>query len=190
MVEWVFWVFALALVGSSLGVVFSSRPVLSVLLLIKCFVCASVLWMLLGAEFLSLALIFVYVGAVMTLFLFVVMMLNQVSIKAAKRRWLFGGVSAVLCIGLLIGLYVYLPEGGFMMKAALNASESNTDQIAAVLYTDHLLAFEWVAMILLVAMVAAIALTFKGTARGTKAQKASAQMAVSAKDRLRLVDGK
>ena len=85
---------------------------------------------------------------------------------------------------------MYLPMHGDMMVPVQASPESNTAHIASLLYTEHVLAFEWVALILLVAMVAAIALTFKGRLSGTKAQSARAQMAVRPEKRMRLVEGK
>jgi NADH-quinone oxidoreductase subunit J len=186
-----FYVFATALIGAALGVVFSRNPVHSVMFLVLTFFQAAVLWLMAEAEFLAIILILVYVGAVMVLFLFVIMML-EVDVESAKRgltRYApFAIVIALIMVvelvqliwlkstaGVSPGLFVPNPEG-----------YDNTKALGAILYTEHVYAFEIAAVILLVAIVAAITLTMRKRP-GLKLQNISAQVAVRAKDRVRLV---
>jgi len=151
-----------------------------------------VLWLLIEVEFLALVLVLVYVGAVMVLFLFVVMMLD-INVEQQK-----GSFARYLPLGLLIaGLMVTeliqviwlrgtsgAPTGGF---AATPEGYSNTKALGSVLYTEHVYAFEIAAVILLLAIVAAITLTMRKRP-GLKVQNIAAQVAVKAKDRVRIVN--
>ncbi len=186
-----FYVFALATLGAAAGVVFSRNPVHSVMFLVLTFFQSALLWLLAEAEFLAIVLVLVYVGAVMVLFLFVVMMLD-VNIEAAKR-----GLTryAPLVIGIALLMVIELVQliwlrsqgvagtGGF---AATPEGYSNTKALGAVLYTEHVYAFEIAAVILLLAIVAAITLTMRKRP-GLKVQDIAAQVAVRAKDRIRVV---
>ena len=186
-----FYVFAAVMFGAALGVVFSRNPVHSVMLLVLTFFNAAILWLMAEAEFLAIVLVLVYVGAVMVLFLFVVMMLD-VNVEAAKR-----GVSryAPLGIGIALLMVVELVQviwlrsrinettGGFM---ATPEGYNNTKALGSVLYTEHVYAFEIAAVILLLAIVAAITLTMRKRP-GLKVQDIGAQVAVRAKDRIRVV---
>ncbi len=162
-----FYLFAGICVASAVMVVTSRNPVHSVLFLILAFVNASGLFMLLGAEFLAMILIVVYVGAVAVLFLFVIMMLD-VDFAELRR-----GASQYLPIGLLIGA-VFLAElllvaGGYVMNPALTkaitspipGNVSNTEALGLVLYTKYIHYFQLSGMILLVAMIGAIVLTLR-----------------------------
>lgn len=182
-----FWLAASGILGSALVVVMSKKPVVGVLALIACFVQAAILWLMLGAEFLSMGLIFVYVGAVMTLFLFVVMMLNQNFVDPMKNRARVLMLGFMAFVFLAYGLLrVSLPESTTI--AIQTQAEPNVDLIGHMLYTKYLLSFEITAMILLVAMLAAIALVFRGQKSSNKHQKISQQVQVNAKDRITLKD--
>ena len=186
-----FYFFASVMFAAALGVVFSRNPVHSVMLLVLTFFNAAILWLMAEAEFLAIVLVLVYVGAVMVLFLFVVMMLD-VDVEAAKR-----GVTryAPLGIGVALLMVVELIQviwlrgriaeavGGFMPTPE---GYSNTKALGAVLYTEHVYAFEIAAVILLLAIVAAITLTMRKRP-GLKVQNIAAQVAVRAKDRVRIV---
>jgi len=187
----VFFVFAAALLGSAGMVVISRNPVRALLFLVVAFVCSAVLWMLLQAEFLSLLLIFVYVGAVMTLFLFVVMMLNidLAVIKEGFVRYLPFGL---LVMAFLVGMMLLVLSGdqfglGSVLADTHDASYSNVAVLGKELFTDYLYEFEIAGLILLVAMVAAISLAFYGRRSGTKAQKVSEQLEANKASGLRVV---
>ena len=185
-----FWVFAGVLVGAAIGVITSRNPVYSALYLVLAFVQSAALWLLLEAEFLAVVLVLVYVGAVMVLFLFVVMMLdiNVEEMREGFTRYVWLG--AVVALGVIAEVaYVlrYRSEGrGFdTVPASFPADYSNTTELGAVLYTEHIYAFEIAAIILLVAIVAAISLTMRKRP-GLKVQDIAAQVAVRSEDRVRL----
>ena len=181
--QMIFYFFAIAQVIASLVVITSKYPVNSVLGLVAAFVCAAVLWIIQGAEFLGLALIFVYVGAIMTLFLFVVMMLNQARTPAAKIHYKYIVCGVVLFVLMLVALiYSGLPEVN-VSQAIL--SQHNTHDLGEILYTKYIFEFELAAFVLLVGMVAAIAITFRGKRAGNKAVNVEEQLKVTAKDRLK-----
>ncbi len=186
-----FYAFAAVMFVAALGVVFSRNPVHSVMLLVLTFFQAAVLWLMAEAEFLAIVLVLVYVGAVMVLFLFVVMMLD-VDVEAAKRgvsRYApFGIALALLMVVELIQVIWLRSREGDVASgfAATPEGYSNTEALGAVLYTEHVYAFEIAAVILLLAIVAAITLTMRKRP-GLKVQDISAQVAVRAKDRVRVV---
>lgn len=181
-----FWIVASGILISATSVVTTKKPVIGVLSLIACFVLGSILWLFLGAEFLSMGLIFVYVGAVMTLFLFVVMMLNQNEVDELKNR------NKILALGFL--LFVFLAYGLLRVSVpekvmlVLKANEPNVNILGKVLYTKYLLSFEITAVILLVAMLAAITLVFRGQKQQNKHQNVREQVNVEASDRVELKD--
>lgn len=182
-----FWLVASGILGSALMVVTTKRPVTGVLALIACFVQAAILWLLIGAEFLSMGLIFVYVGAVMTLFLFVVMMLNQNQVDNMKNQ------AQVLVLGFMVFVFMLYGLSKAAMPHTVNltlsaTTEPNVNLIGKSLYTKYMLSFEITAMILLVAMLAAITLVFRGRKAANRHQKISEQVAVQAKDRFEMVD--
>ncbi|MBT8138022.1 MAG: NADH-quinone oxidoreductase subunit J [Gammaproteobacteria bacterium] len=185
----VFYLFATILVAAAIGVISFRNPVYAALCLVLAFVTSSVLWILIEAEFLGIVLVLVYVGAVMVLFLFVVMMLdiNTEQMREGFTRYApLGGLVAFIVVA-EIGYVLLARTGPAPEKVALPGSGySNTEELGKVLYTDHVYAFELAAMILLVAIVAAIALTMRKRA-GVKAQNISEQVATSAKDRIRMV---
>jgi NADH-quinone oxidoreductase subunit J len=186
----VFYLFTIILLASAVMVVFSRNPVRSILFLVLAFFCSSILWMLLQAEFLSLVLIFVYVGAVMTLFLFVVMMLNidLAPLKEGFVRYLpFGLFILVVMVGVMLYVINSKQFTSVTMVAAHGPTYNNTAAIGVELFTHYLYEFEIAGLILLVAMVAAISLAFYGRKAGTKAQKISKQLQAQKATSLRIV---
>lgn len=187
----IFYIFAAIAVGSAISVISTRNPVRSVLSLVITFFSMSVIWMLLRAEFLSLTLLLVYVGAVMTLFLFVVMMINidkESEKKGLVHYWLVGGAVLVLVTGLLVinvGPYHF---GLMQMPAPAPepADYSNTHAVGSLLFTQYVYAFEVAGALLLVAMIAAITLAHRAP-RKRKIQIPAEQVAVRAEDRVRLI---
>ncbi len=190
----IFYVFAGLTVISALMVITQNNPVRCVLFLVLAFFSSSILWILVNAEFLALILILVYVGAVMTLFLFVVMMLN-IDIESMRTHFLrylpFGLILVALLVGLLM---VALPKDIFssgvepaVIKAqgALTHQLSDTEALGMVLYTDYVFAFEMAAVILLVAIIAAITLVHRGPIR-SKRQNIVSQIMTRREDRVTL----
>ena len=183
----VFYVFAALLLLSATLVITVRNPVRAVLSLVLTFFCAAVLWLLTTAEFLAIALVLVYVGAVMVLFLFVVMMLDVefAAVKQGFIRYLPVGLTAAAIVGVLIWRLV--SEGAFAPAGeAIASDKSNIEVLGALLYTEYFYAFELAALVLLVALIAAVALTFRGT-RMRKIQDVGRQVAVSKEERLRVV---
>ncbi len=187
-----FYFFAGVLLAAAVGVITARNPVYSALLLVLAFFNSAVLWMLLEAEFLALILILVYVGAVMVLFLFVVMMLdiNTAGMRRGFARYLplAGLVVAAMIVQLVIVLTA--DDFGAQMMADLErypADYSNTEELGRVLYTVYVYPFEIAAVILLVAIVAAISLTLRRR-EGTRHQNVHRQVGTRSQDRLRVVD--
>jgi NADH-quinone oxidoreductase subunit J len=185
-----FYLFSAVLIGAAIGVIASRNPVYSALYLVLAFVQSAALWLLLEAEFLAVVLILVYVGAVMVLFLFVVMMLdiNVEEMREGFTRYLWVGL--VVAAGVVAEVWyvlTYRSEGlGFVsVPEPLPPDYSSAEELGAVLYTEHIYAFEIAAIILLVAIVAAITLTMRKRP-GLKVQDISAQVAVRREDRVRL----
>ncbi len=201
----IFYVFSALAVASALMVVTQNNPVRCVLFLVLTFFASSVLWMLQGAEFLALILILVYVGAVMTLFLFVVMMLN-IDVELRKTHFMRYLPYGLIIVALLVGLLmVALPQSGFHAGDEISSTSelvgsqfveaqpqnspeilSNTEQVGMVLYTDYILAFELAALLLLVAIIAAVTLTQRHLIR-SKRQNIKKQLMTDRDDRVRLV---
>ena len=187
-----FYVFGAILVLTALGVVTARNPVHCALFLVAAFLNSAVIWLLLQAEFLALTLIVVYVGAVMVLWLFVVMMLD-VDVEKLRQgftRYAPLGALIALVVAVQIGLVVHVRKLGLDDTAAAVADRpagySNTLELGHLLYTQYLYPFEIAAVILLVAIVAAITLTMRDRP-GQKVQDIGKQVAVRAKDRVRLV---
>ncbi|TLY84671.1 MAG: NADH-quinone oxidoreductase subunit J [Gammaproteobacteria bacterium] len=192
LIEALFYVFGAILVAASLAVITARNPVYSALALVMCFVTSAAIWLLLEAEFLAVVLVLVYVGAVMVLFLFVVMMLdiNLAELRQGFTRfaWL-GWLTALAVIVEIVG--VVWARGGLGIDASRGAlpapaGYSNTLELGRVLYTRYAYPLELAAMLLLVAIVAAIALTMRHRA-GLKYQDVSRQVAVRREERLRIV---
>jgi len=191
LVEALFYAFSLVLIAAALGVVVTRNPVHSALCLVLCFFSSAAIWLLIEAEFLAIVLVLVYVGAVMVLFLFVVMMLD-VNVEEVKRgftryAWL-GWLVAFVVIAQIVGVVWFRglgidATGG---TAPLPAGYSNTRELGSILYTQYVYPFELAAVLLLVAIVAAISLTMRRRP-GLKGQDIAAQVAVRRDDRVRLV---
>jgi len=185
----IFYIFAGMTVISSAALVLQNNPMKSVLLLVFSFICSAVLWLLLQTEFLALILILVYVGAVMTLFLFVIMMLH-IDTELMRRPLLRYIPLAVLIMALLLGfLWQVKPAHWMSVFSPLDQpsqSISNTELLGSVLYTDYVLAFELAAVILLVAMVAAVTLVQRQRYQ-SKHQSVVQQIMTKKNQRLRLV---
>ena len=183
----VFYLFAAILVFAALRVISVKSPVHAALWLVLSFFTAAGIWLLLGAEFLAIALVLVYVGAVMVLFLFVVMMLdvNFEEMRRHFRSYLPVG-AAVGGLVLLEMVLVILSGTKSAGSAAAPATGSNTKALGRLLYVDYVYPFELAAVLLLVAIVAAIALTYRRR-RETKIQDVAEQVKVRREDRVRLV---
>jgi NADH-quinone oxidoreductase subunit J len=186
-----FYAFATLAIASAIGVISVRNPVQAALLLVLTFFSVACTWILAGAEFLGIALILVYVGAVMVLFLFVVMMLDidVAPLREGFVRYLPIGLLVAIVmlveICLLIGVKV-LTQTPLAPDAAAAADISNTTWLARALFTQFLLPFEVAAVILTIAVVAAVMLTLRRRG-GVKHQNPAAQARVRASDRLRMV---
>ena len=190
-VNLLFYVFGAILVISALGVITARNPVHCALFLVSAFLNSAVIWLLLEAEFLAITLVVVYVGAVMVLWLFVVMMMD---VDVEKLRQGFtryapvGGLVALVVVA-QIATVVYVRKLGLedtVLATPKPAGYSNTAELGQLLYTQYLWPFEIAAVILLVAIVAAITLTMRRRP-GQKVQDVAKQVAVRAKDRIRVV---
>lgn len=186
-----FYFFAALLLAAGAGVVTMRNPVHCALLLVVSFVAASALWLLLGAEFLAIVLVLVYVGAVMVLFLFVVMMLDINFDRLREGFWRYLPVGLVVAAGLGLQMYLVANSGLFSLQAhpapkSYAAGESNTGELGKVLYTDYLIAFEAAAVVLLVAIIAAIVLTLRRR-KETKALDPAVQVAAEPAQRVRVL---
>ncbi|ADL56132.1 NADH-quinone oxidoreductase subunit J [Gallionella capsiferriformans] len=188
----VFYLFATITVLAGVGVVVARNPVHAALFLVLAFCSAAGIWMLLEAEFLAITLILVYVGAVMVLFLFVVMMLDINLVKLREGFWRWFPFGALLA-GLMVFEMVWVlgsRQTADVSKAIVHAADySNTKELGRLIYTQYVYPFEIAAVILLVAMVAAIALTLRRRA-GVKSQNVADQVKVKKADRLRIVSMK
>ena len=186
-----FYAYAAVMLFAAFRVITVKNPVHAVLFLVLTFVCSSALWLLLEAEFLAIALVLVYVGAVMVLFLFVVMMLdiNVASMREGFIRNLW--VAALIGVAVVVQMIMVLGPQNFGLDEIAAPERhgpeySNTQELGAALYTEYLYPLEIAAVILLVAIVAAIVLTMrKGV--DNKYQNPSEQVRVRKQDRLRIV---
>lgn len=188
--SFLFWVFASMTIVAAIRVVTARNPVHSALYLVLTFVTSACIWMLLQAEFLAITLILVYVGAVMVLFLFVVMMLDLNLDQMRQGFWrnlpvaLFIAVVIILELSFVL-LYTFSGVSGDMAPP-LPADYSNTKALGALLYTEYFYPFEIAAVILLVAIIAAIALTLRER-KDTRTNDASVAVKTRAADRLRII---
>ena len=165
-----FYFFSTIAVFASIMVIVSRNTVYSVFFLILVFISISILFIMIGAEFLGMIMLIVYVGAVAVLFLFVVMMLNitEQLTKRSSRRGLINNISVGSIVGVIIFLELLVVVGGWKYKGTfvplsatnLNLDISNTHALGNILYTDYIHLFQISGMILLVAMIGAITLTF------------------------------
>jgi NADH-quinone oxidoreductase subunit J len=185
-----FYAFAAILIFAALRVVTTRNPVHAALWLVLSFFSAAGVWLLLQAEFLAIALVLVYVGAVMVLFLFVVMMLD-INFEVLRQHF-----RSYLPIAAAVGALVLFEMALVIIDSAIGRTAtapapptgSNTSALGKLLYVDYVYPFEIAAVVLLVAIVAAIALTQRGDARHRKHQDPSWQVKVRRQDRVRLVD--
>ena len=186
-----FYGFAGLLVVSALRVITARNPVHAALFLVLAFFCASGIWMLLKAEFLSLALILVYVGAVMVLFLFVVMMLD-LDLEHLRRDF-----KKFLPIAFLMGAVIVLELSIVIIRSFIGtnapvqlmpeeAMASNTQALGMLIFGDYVYAFEVAGVILLVAIIAAVALTLRNR-KDSKSQSIHDQVNVVAAERMKIV---
>ena len=164
-----FYFFSSIAVFSAIMVTISRNTVYSVFFLILVFVTVSILFIMIGAEFLGMIMLIVYVGAVAVLFLFVVMMLNvteQITKRSLVRKGLINNISVGSIVGIIIFLELLVVVGGWKYKgdfvsiSSLNLELSNTHALGNVLYTEYIHLFQIAGMILLIAMIGAITLTF------------------------------
>jgi NADH-quinone oxidoreductase subunit J len=191
-----FYFFALILIFAASRVITVKNPVHAALFLVLAFFSSAAIWLLLQAEFLALALILVYVGAVMVLFLFVVMMLdiNFTVLREGFVRYFpvatLVGIIILVEMVLVVRVWKNPPEPTIsttvVTTVATTVEQSNTQILGKALYTDYVYPFEVAAVILLVAMIAAIALTMRP--RRQKYQKPEHQVSVRRNERVRLVN--
>ena len=192
--SFLFYLFAAVMLFSALRVITASNPVHAVLFLVLAFFNAAGLWLLLQAEFLAIALIMVYVGAVMVLFLFVVMMLDINIERIRQGFWrhlplgaTVGGIMVIEMTTVLTGMYFGLDNfPAHLADAAATAEGSNTKALARILFTDYVYPFELASVILLVAIIAAVMLTLRER-KDTKGMRPADQIAIKRSDRVRLV---
>jgi NADH-quinone oxidoreductase subunit J len=186
--QFLFWLFGGVLLASSALVVLVRNPVHAALFLVVAFFNAAALWMLMSAEFLAITLVLVYVGAVMVLFLFVVMMLDiniDILREGFWKHLPLAGIVGLLMAGEMVAL-LYRGASGDAQPAVTAAGYSNTKELGRVLYTDYVFPFEIAAVILLVAIVAAIAITLRER-KETKYQDTRTQLAARPGERLKIV---
>jgi len=189
--KFLFYVFALILIFAAVRVITVRNSVHAALFLVLAFFTSAALWLLIEAEFLAITLVLVYVGAVMVLFLFVVMMLdiNAQPMREGFIKYL--PVGATVAVIIVIEMALVLGSGYFSSEpyslVSRAADYSNTKELGSVLYTFYVYPFEIASVILLVAIIAAISLTLRRR-EGVKSQNPSQQVRVSRDDRVRLVN--
>ena len=189
--EIVFYFFAAILILAALGVITARNPVHAALLLVLAFFTSAAIWLQLQAEFLAIALVLVYVGAVMVLFLFVVMMLDINLARLREGFWNYLPLGALVAL-LLVAEMVIVLGGRFAgfsdmpAPAPLPAGYSNTKELGRLVYTEYVYPFEIAAVILLVAIISAIALTLRRRKQSKYIDPAT-QIAVRRRDRVRIV---
>jgi NADH-quinone oxidoreductase subunit J len=189
--DFVFFVLSLVLIASGLSVITSRNPVTAALSLVLAFFNAAGIWLLLQAEFLAIALVLVYVGAVMVLFLFVVMMLDINLDKLREGFWDYLPISGFIGILMMVEMVMVFKTKQFNLPTLSETlpNASNTELIGNTLYSDYVLPFELASVVLLIAIVSAIALTLRDRKDSKKTNPAD-QIAVKRKDRVRLVQMK
>ena len=187
----IYYIFAVLLVISACMVISVRNPVHAALFLILSFFCSAAIWLILGAEFLAIALVLVYVGAVMVLFLFVVMMLdiNVATLREGFSRFLSVGALVALLMLVAMGLIV---GGGLLPEAGVGAAQGeagvgNTRLLGRALFTEYIYPFEVAGAILLVAIIAAIGLTMRKP-RARRTPKPDQQLGARREQRVRLVN--
>ncbi|MBE2295206.1 MAG: NADH-quinone oxidoreductase subunit J [Phycisphaerales bacterium] len=189
--KFLFYVFALILVFAAVRVITVRNSVHAALFLVLAFFTSAALWLLIEAEFLAITLVLVYVGAVMVLFLFVVMMLdlNVDPVREGFIKYLPVGATVALLIVIEMSMVVgsnYFSSGQYSLISHA-ADYSNTKELGSVLYTFYVYPFEIASVVLLVAIIAAISLTMRRR-KGTKSQDPAQQVRVSSREgRVRVV---
>jgi NADH-quinone oxidoreductase subunit J len=186
--DYVFYVLAGILVLAGLRVITARNPVHAALYLVLAFFTAAGIWLLLEAEFLAIVLVLVYVGAVMVLFLFVVMMLD-INLEQLRKGFWDAIIPALIVGGLIFAEMVLILGGkqfGAIEPVKHGADYSNTAELGRLLYTDYVFPFEIASVVLLVAIVAAIALTLRRRTN-TKHNDPAKQVQVKRADRIRMV---
>jgi len=186
-----FYLFGLVAVYAGLRVVTARNPVHAALHLVLAFFTTAAIWMLLKAEFLAIALVLVYVGAVMVLFIFVVMMVDIDIDKLREGFWTHLPLAAGIGIVIVLEMAFVLLKTFIIPESAANAlpipaGSSNTRELGKLIFTDYVYAFEVAAAVLLVAIIAAVALTMR-TRKDTKGQDPNKQVLVKRGDRVRMV---
>jgi NADH-quinone oxidoreductase subunit J len=187
----IFYLLSAVLIFAALRVITTRNPVHAALFLVLSFFNMAGIWLLLQAEFLGIALVLVYVGAVMVLFLFVVMMLDIDIAKLRAGFWSYLPLAATISVVVVLEMVLVLAGGYFGTAQMPNPPSvpvdySNTKELGRLIYTDYVYPFEIASVILLVAIIAAIALTLRRR-KGTKKQDVARQLAVRKADRVRLV---
>ena len=185
----VFYAFAAILLGAGLAVITARNPVHAAMFLVLAFFTASAIWLLLRAEFLAITLLLVYVGAVMVLFLFVVMMLD-INIERMREGFWKNLPLAIVVGGVMMAEMAAVLWGRTFGVAPTpvprSADYSNTRELGRLIYTDYAYAFEIAAVVLLVAIIAAIALTLRQR-KDSRHMDPADQVRVKARDRLRII---
>ena len=189
--RFIFYCLAAILIFAAARVITVRNPVYAALHLVLAFFTCAGLWLLLEAEFLAITLVLVYVGAVMVLFLFVVMMLdiNTTPLREGFVKYLPVGLTVAVLILIEMGMVVGVKHFGSEVVAIPERHPegySNVRELGGVLYTDYVYPFEIASVILLVAIIAAIALTMRKRPE-TKSQNPARQVAVQPRDRVRIV---
>jgi|TARA_B110000902_G_scaffold259766_1_gene331634 NADH-quinone oxidoreductase subunit J len=191
-----FYFFSIITVGSALMVIVSKNTVHAVFFLILDFISVGCLFIMIGAEFLGMIMLIVYVGAVAVLFLFVVMMLN---VAEQKQSWFRGIKSTHIPVGLIVSIIilseVLVVIGGWKYKAnfistdaiVIDSNFSNTHQLGSVLYTDYIYLFQIAGIILLLSMIGAIVLTYRKR-DGVKTQSYINQISRESKTSIEVVE--
>ena len=191
-----FYFFSIITVGSALMVIASKNTVHAVFFLILDFISVGCLFIMIGAEFLGMIMLIVYVGAVAVLFLFVVMMLN---VAEQKQSWFRGLKSTHIPVGLIVSIIILLEVlvviGGWKYKAnfittdsiVIDSNFSNTHQLGSVLYTDYIYLFQIAGIILLLSMIGAIVLTYRKR-EGVKRQSYINQISRESKTSIDVVE--
>ncbi len=187
-VQIIFYFFSAMLLLSAAMVVVIRNPIHAALFLILSFFSSAVIWLLLYAEFLAIVLVLVYVGAVMVLFLFVVMMLDITlsTLHEGFARYLPIGVMVAVAMAVVMGIVVGSDHFSMENAGATGLAQDNTSALGLMLYTEYLYHFEIAGVILLVAIVAAISLSMHKKKR-TKSQSPDDQVSVRKAERLRIV---
>ncbi len=186
--DFVFYVLSFVLIASGLSVITSRSPVTAALSLVLAFFNAAGIWLLLQAEFLAIALVLVYVGAVMVLFLFVVMMLDINLDKLREGFWDYLPMAGFIGLLMVVEMVMVFKTKPFNLMPITEpiSNASNTEMIGNTLYSNYVLPFELASVVLLIAIVSAIALTLRDR-KDSKKTNPGDQIAVKRQDRVRLV---